>query len=80
MTRFTKREHSLWTYRSRPDEVREEVAVPVHRRPQLLGVVASLNARKDQLSTWRASGRDDTEQLRAAVHGYRDFLTHLVGP
>ncbi|WP_327009401.1 hypothetical protein OHA72_20460 [Dactylosporangium sp. NBC_01737] len=46
----------------------------------LAGVTASLNARKDQLSTWRASGRDDTEQLRAAVHGYRDFLTHLVGP
>ncbi|GAB3857877.1 hypothetical protein ACFPIJ_18600 [Dactylosporangium cerinum] len=46
----------------------------------LAGVTASLNARKDQLSSWRASGRDDTEQLRAAVHGYRDFLTHLVGP
>jgi hypothetical protein len=46
----------------------------------LAGVTASLNARKDQLSTWRASGRDDTEQLRAAVHGYRDFLNHLVGP
>jgi hypothetical protein len=46
----------------------------------LAGVTASLNARKDQLNTWRASGRDDTEQLRAAVHGYRDFLTHLVGP
>ncbi|GAA3451424.1 hypothetical protein [Dactylosporangium matsuzakiense] len=45
----------------------------------LAGVTASLNARKDQLSTWRASGRDDTEQLRAAVHGYRDFLNHLVG-
>ncbi|GAA0742027.1 hypothetical protein Drose_28285 [Dactylosporangium roseum] len=46
----------------------------------LAGVTASLNARKDQLSSWRASGRDDTEQLRAAVHGYRDFLNHLVGP
>ncbi|WP_433048690.1 hypothetical protein [Dactylosporangium sp. CS-033363] len=45
----------------------------------LAGVTASLNARKDQLSSWRASGRDDTEQLRAAVHGYRDFLNHLVG-
>jgi hypothetical protein len=45
----------------------------------LAGVTASLNARKDQLSTWRVSGRDDTEQLRAAVHGYRDFLNHLVG-
>ncbi|MER7276084.1 hypothetical protein ABT369_16660 [Dactylosporangium sp. NPDC000244] len=45
----------------------------------LAGVTASLNARKDQLSNWRASGRDDTEQLRAAVHGYRDFLNHLVG-
>ena len=46
----------------------------------LAGVTASLNARKDQLNTWRVSGRDDTEQLRAAVHGYRDFLNHLVGP
>ncbi|MEV6932211.1 hypothetical protein AB0M46_48050 [Dactylosporangium sp. NPDC051485] len=45
----------------------------------LAGVTASLNARKDQLSNWRVSGRDDTEQLRAAVHGYRDFLNHLVG-
>jgi len=45
----------------------------------LAGVTASLNARKDQLSNWRISGRDDTEQLRAAVHGYRDFLNHLVG-
>ncbi|MER7005779.1 hypothetical protein ABT297_22420 [Dactylosporangium sp. NPDC000555] len=45
----------------------------------LAGVTASLNARKDQLSSWRVSGRDDTEQLRAAVHGYRDFLNHLVG-
>ncbi|WP_432975880.1 hypothetical protein [Dactylosporangium sp. CA-233914] len=45
----------------------------------LAGVTASLNARKDQLSTWRVSGRDDTEQLRAAVYGYRDFLNHLVG-
>jgi len=25
-------------------------------------------------------GRDGTEQLRAAVHGCRDFLNHLVGP
>ncbi|GAA4254660.1 hypothetical protein [Dactylosporangium darangshiense] len=45
----------------------------------LAGVTASLNARKDQLSNWRVSGRDDTEQLRNAVHGYRDFLNHLVG-
>ena len=45
----------------------------------LAGVTASLHARRDQLSAWRSSGRDDTEQLRAAVHGYRDFLNHLVG-
>ncbi|MER7003042.1 hypothetical protein ABT297_08345 [Dactylosporangium sp. NPDC000555] len=45
----------------------------------LAGVTASLNARKGQLSNRRVSGRDDTEQLRAAAHGYRDFLNHLVG-
>ncbi|HEV7898742.1 MAG TPA: hypothetical protein VGP31_12960 [Planosporangium sp.] len=41
-------------------------------------LTASLNAFKKDLDTWR-SGAGDTEQLRAAVHRYRDFLDRLLG-
>ncbi|GII21749.1 hypothetical protein [Planosporangium mesophilum] len=41
-------------------------------------LTASLNAFKKDLDAWR-SGPGDTEQLRAAVHRYRDFLDRLLG-
>jgi hypothetical protein len=42
-------------------------------------LTASVNARKQELSTWRAGGGgDDTEQLRAAVARYREFLDRLL--
>jgi hypothetical protein len=41
-------------------------------------LTASLNAFKADLDAWR-SGPGDTEQLRAAVHRYRDFLDRLLG-
>jgi hypothetical protein len=41
-------------------------------------LTASLNAFKNDLDAWR-SGPGDTEQLRAAVHRYRDFLDRLLG-
>jgi hypothetical protein len=41
-------------------------------------LTASLNSFKQDLDTWR-SGPGDTEQLRAAVHRYRDFLDRLLG-
>ncbi|MGC9665689.1 hypothetical protein ACNTMW_03925 [Planosporangium sp. 12N6] len=41
-------------------------------------LTTSLNAFKSDLDTWR-SGPGDTEQLRAAVHRYRDFLDRLLG-
>jgi hypothetical protein len=41
-------------------------------------LTASLNAFKSDLDAWR-SGPGDTEQLRAAVHRYRDFLDRLLG-
>ncbi|MCW2642737.1 MAG: hypothetical protein JWP76_5043 [Dactylosporangium sp.] len=41
-------------------------------------LTASLNAFKADLDAWR-HGPGDTEQLRAAVHRYRDFLDRLLG-
>ena len=48
----------------------------------LAEVTASLNARKTELSRWRLNGggSSDTEQLRAVVHDYREFLHQIVGP
>jgi hypothetical protein len=37
-----------------------------------------LNKFKEELGTWR-SNPSDTEELRAAVYRYRDFLNRLVG-
>jgi hypothetical protein len=41
-------------------------------------LTASVNARKEELSTWRSGRGDDTEQLRAAVARYREFLDRLL--
>jgi hypothetical protein len=41
-------------------------------------LTASVNARKQELGTWRSGGGDDTEQLRAAVARYREFLDRLL--
>jgi hypothetical protein len=41
-------------------------------------LTAHLNKFKEELGTWRANP-SDTEELRAAVYRYRDFLNRLVG-
>jgi hypothetical protein len=41
-------------------------------------LTASVNARKDELGGWRSGRGDDTEQLRAAVNQYREFLDRLL--
>src|SRR5262249_38484720 len=41
-------------------------------------LTASVNARKEELGTWRSGRGDDTEQLRAAVARYREFLDRLL--
>jgi hypothetical protein len=41
-------------------------------------LTASVNARKDELRTWRSGSGEDTEQLRAAVNRYREFLDRLL--
>jgi hypothetical protein len=41
-------------------------------------LTASVNARKEELSTWRSGRGNDTEQLRAAVNRYREFLDRLL--
>jgi hypothetical protein len=41
-------------------------------------LTSHLNKFKEELGTWRANP-SDTEELRAAVYRYRDFLNRLVG-
>ncbi|GAA2356465.1 hypothetical protein [Dactylosporangium salmoneum] len=51
---------------------------------QLIGeavdtLTGSLQAQRGQLADWQNGQGDDTERLRAAVRGYRDFLDRLLG-
>ncbi|MGR6321749.1 hypothetical protein Q2K19_16945 [Micromonospora soli] len=39
----------------------------------------ALQEQKSKLGGWRESGSADTEQLRVAVRGYRDFLDRVLG-
>ncbi|MFE9691366.1 hypothetical protein [Micromonospora sp. NPDC005806] len=39
----------------------------------------ALREQKSKLGGWRESGSADTEQLRVAVRGYRDFLDRVLG-
>lgn len=43
------------------------------------GLAAALNQAKQDLGDWRDGQGGDTERLRAAVRGYRDFLDRLLG-
>ncbi|MET7970425.1 hypothetical protein [Micromonospora sp. NPDC005305] len=40
---------------------------------------AALREQKTKLGSWQESGSTDTEQLRVAVRGYRDFLDRVLG-
>ena len=40
---------------------------------------AALRDQKTKLGGWQDSGSADTEQLRVAVRGYRDFLDRVLG-
>ncbi|PWR06873.1 hypothetical protein DKT69_35895 [Micromonospora sicca] len=40
---------------------------------------AALQAQKTKLGGWQDAGSADTEQLRIAVRGYRDFLDRVLG-
>jgi hypothetical protein len=40
---------------------------------------AALREQKAKLGGWQESGSADTEQLRVAVRGYRDFLDRVLG-
>ncbi|MGY0007475.1 hypothetical protein [Micromonospora sp. I033] len=40
---------------------------------------AALREQKTKLGGWQESGSSDTEQLRVAVRGYRDFLDRVLG-
>ncbi|MER5453200.1 hypothetical protein ABT008_00275 [Micromonospora sp. NPDC002389] len=40
---------------------------------------AALAEHKDKLGGWQEAGSPDTEQLRVAVRGYRDFLDRVLG-
>ncbi|WP_262284696.1 hypothetical protein [Micromonospora sp. MA102] len=40
---------------------------------------AALREQKTRLGSWQESGSTDTEQLRVAVRGYRDFLDRVLG-
>ncbi|MER7003040.1 hypothetical protein ABT297_08335 [Dactylosporangium sp. NPDC000555] len=42
-------------------------------------LTGSLQAQRRQLADWQSGPGDDTERLRAAVRGYRDFLDRLLG-
>lgn len=42
-------------------------------------IAASLQQQRQRLGAWQGEGGDDTERLRAAVRGYRDFLDRLLG-
>ncbi|NJC70363.1 hypothetical protein HC031_11665 [Planosporangium thailandense] len=59
-----------------PNEVANEAERVVEETVEAL--TTSLNAFKSDLDAWR-HGPGDTEQLRAAVHRYRDFLDRLLG-
>ncbi|PTA45848.1 hypothetical protein [Micromonospora sp. RP3T] len=39
----------------------------------------ALREQRTKLGTWQESGSSDTEQLRVAVRGYRDFLDRVLG-
>ncbi|MFD4208892.1 hypothetical protein ACFWRG_23210 [Micromonospora tulbaghiae] len=39
----------------------------------------ALREQRTRLGTWQESGSTDTEQLRVAVRGYRDFLDRVLG-
>lgn len=59
-----------------PHEVANEAERVVEETVGAL--TTSLNSFKRDLDTWR-QGPGDTEQLRAAVSRYRDFLDRLLG-
>jgi hypothetical protein len=40
---------------------------------------AALDEKRRALDSWRSEQSDDTEQLRVAVRGYRDFLDGMLG-
>ncbi|WDZ84978.1 hypothetical protein [Micromonospora cathayae] len=42
-------------------------------------LAAALAAQKNEISGWQDAGSADTEQLRQAVRGYRDFLDRVLG-
>jgi hypothetical protein len=42
-------------------------------------VAQALEAQRQRLADWQNAEGDDTERLRAAVRGYRDFLDRLLG-
>lgn len=42
-------------------------------------LAAALRDQKSKLGGWQESGSADTEQLRVAVRGYRDFLDRVLG-
>ncbi|SBT46567.1 hypothetical protein [Micromonospora auratinigra] len=42
-------------------------------------LAAALREQKSKLGGWQESGSADTEQLRVAVRGYRDFLDRVLG-
>lgn len=42
-------------------------------------LAAALAEQKNRISDWRDDGSADTEQLRQAVRGYRDFLNRVLG-
>ncbi|MEU4635748.1 hypothetical protein AB0F90_15175 [Micromonospora chalcea] len=39
----------------------------------------ALREQRTRLGAWQESGSTDTEQLRVAVRGYRDFLDRVLG-
>ncbi|MGI5237460.1 hypothetical protein [Dactylosporangium sp. CA-139066] len=42
-------------------------------------ITNALQAQRRELAAWQDQGGDDTERLRAAVRGYRDYLDRLLG-
>jgi hypothetical protein len=42
-------------------------------------VTGALEAQRRELAAWQGETGDDTERLRTAVRGYRDFLDRLLG-
>lgn len=59
--------------RSAVDDARQLVDEAIN------SVTAALTEQQDRLGAWRAGDSTDTEELRVAVHRYRNFLDRLLG-